>query len=93
MKAYISRFGGDEFVVMSFFSDDGDALAYKERLTESFRAYNEQEDLPYVLSPSIGVGRHEPGMTLAQLTELADMELYREKERKHVGRNRKPGLH
>ena len=93
MKAYISRFGGDEFVVMSFFSDDGDALAYKERLTESFREYNNQEDLPYVLSPSIGFSRYEAGMSVTELCEAADGELYREKKKKNLGRIKKPGLH
>ena len=91
VKAYVSRFGGDEFLMMSFFRDDGEALAYKRRLTESFREYNKKESLPYVLSPSIGFSRYVPGMTVTELSEMADGELYREKEKKKVGRNRKPG--
>ena len=37
MKAFIARFGGDEFLVMSFFGSEEEAQDYKEKLTESFR--------------------------------------------------------
>ena len=79
MKAFIARFGGDEFLVMSFFSSEEEALDYKEKLTERFREYNEKEQLPYLLKTSIGFSRWQPGQSLAELTELADGQLYREK--------------
>ena len=79
MKGYIARFGGDEFLVMSFFGSEEEASEYKEKLTESFREYNEKEKLPYLLKTSIGFSRWQPGQSLAELTELADGQLYEEK--------------
>ena len=79
MKAFIARFGGDEFLVMSFFGSEEEAQDYKEKLTERFREYNEKEQLPYLLKTSIGFSRWQPGQSLAELTELADGQLYREK--------------
>ena len=79
MKGYIARFGGDEFLVMSFFGSEEEASEYKEKLTESFWEYNEKEKLPYLLKTSIGFSRWQPGQSLAELTELADGQLYEEK--------------
>ncbi|MBO4470924.1 MAG: GGDEF domain-containing protein [Clostridia bacterium] len=89
MKAYIARFGGDEFLVMSFFGSEEEAREYKEKLTESFREYNEKEKLPYLLRTSIGFSRWQPGQSLAELTELADGQLYEEKAKRK--RKRKTG--
>ena len=55
------------------------ALEYKQKLTESFREYNEKEKLPYLLKISIGYSCWQPGQSLAELTELADGQLYLEK--------------
>ena len=79
MKGYIARFGGAEFLVMNFFGSEEEAAEYKEKLTESFREYNEKEKLPYLLKTSIGFSRWQPGQSLAELTELADGQLYEEK--------------
>ena len=89
MKAYIARFGGDEFLVMSFFESEEEALEYKQKLTESFREYNEKEKLPYVLRTSIGFSRYRTGQSLAELTELADGQLYEEKA--EAKKKQKPG--
>ena len=86
MKAYIARFGGDEFMMMSFFSGEEEVLAYKEKLKESFREYNEREKPPYTLKISIGYSRHEPEQSLEALTEAADRNLYEEKKRNKTGR-------
>ena len=91
MKAFIARFGGDEFLVMSFFGSEEEALEYKQKLAESFREYNEKEKLPYLLRTSVGFSRWQQGQSLEELTEQADGELYREKKKKKVGRTRKTG--
>ena len=91
MKAFIARFGGDEFLVMSFFGSEEEAEEYKQKLTESFREYNEKEQLPYLLRTSIGFSRWQQGQSLEELTAEADGELYREKKKKKVGRTRKTG--
>lgn len=90
-KAFIARFGGDEFLVMSFFNSEEEAEEYKQKLTERFREYNEKEQLPYLLRTSIGFSRWQQGQSLEELTEQADGELYREKKKKKVGRGRKTG--
>ena len=86
MKACLARFGGDEFLIMSFFGSDEEAEAYRQTLTQSFIDYTEKEKLPYPLHISIGFSRYEPGRSLDELTELADEQLYREKKRKNVKR-------
>ena len=91
MKAFIARFGGDEFLVMSFFGSEEEAEEYKQKLTERFKEYNEKEQLPYQLRTSIGFSRWQQGQSLEELTEQADGELYREKKKKKVGRTRKTG--
>ena len=88
MKAFIARFGGDEFLVMSFFGSEEEAEEYKQKLTERFQEYNEKEQLPYLLRTSIGFSRWQQGQSLEELTEQADGELYREKKKKKVGRTR-----
>ena len=93
MKAFIARFGGDEFLVMSFFGSEEEAEEYKQKLTERFKEYNEKEQLPYQLRTSIGFSRWQQGQSLEELTEQADGELYREKKKKKVGRTRKTGSH
>ena len=86
MKAYIARFGGDEFMVMSFFRSGDEVLAYRAKLTEMFRAYNEREKPPYQLKISIGFSPYEPGQGLEELTEAADRALYEEKRKNQTGR-------
>ena len=78
---HTGRFGGDEFLVMSFFGSEEEAAEYKEKLTESFREYNEKEKLPYLLKTSIGFSRWQPGQSLAELTELADYATEMRKEK------------
>lgn len=91
MKAYTARLGGDEFLVMGLFSGEVEALAYKHRLTDSFREFREKEQLPYPLGISVGYSLYQPGQTSAELIEKADEQLYREKEKKKVGRTKKTG--
>lgn len=86
MKACLARFGGDEFMIMTFFAGDGEADAFKQTLTERFLDFTEKEKLPYPLHISVGWSRYEPGMSLDELTEQADEQLYREKKRKNVKR-------
>jgi len=86
MKAYLARFGGDEFMMMSFFSGREEALAYKGRLTEMFREYNEREKPPFTLKISIGFSRYAEGQSVEALTEAADRDLYEEKKKNKTGR-------
>ena len=86
MKACLARFGGDEFMIMSFFAGDGEAEAFRQALSERFLDFTEKEKLPYPLHISVGWSRYEPGMSLEKLTELADEQLYLEKKRKNVKR-------
>lgn len=86
MKAFIARFGGDEFMIMTFFGDDGEAEVFRQELTANFTGESEKETLPCPLMISAGYSRRQPGESLADLTERADEELYKEKKRKNVKR-------
>ena len=86
MKAFIARFGGDEFMIMTFFGSDGEAEAFRQALTGSFAGDSEKEKLPCPLMISAGYSRWQPGESLAELEERADGELYQEKKRKNVKR-------
>ena len=73
-------------MMMSFFSGREEALAYKGRLTEMFREYNEREKPPFTLKISIGFSRYAEGQSVEALTEAADRDLYEEKKKNKTGR-------
>jgi len=86
MKAIVARYGGDEFLVMTFFESDEEALAYKTRVRESFVQYDRENALPYELSISVGCSRYRPGQKLAELIKAADDDLYQEKRSRIASR-------
>ncbi|MDV3425894.1 MAG: GGDEF domain-containing protein, partial [Bacillota bacterium] len=51
---FISRFGGDEFVVIVDIKDEEDLYKITERLQGKFDNYNRRKESPYELSVSIG---------------------------------------
>ncbi len=80
-KAIVARYGGDEFLVMGFFTGDEAAKAYQQRLMDSFQEFNRSADLPYELRISIGYSRYKNGQKLEELIRAADHWLYTDKKR------------
>jgi len=80
-RAIVARYGGDEFLVMGFFTDDQDARNYKMQLLQAFRGFNREGRLPCRVNISIGFAPYMPGQDLGTLVNLADTALYRIKGR------------
>jgi two-component system cell cycle response regulator len=81
----LARYGGDEFAILAIDADGG-AIRMADRLKENLGTFNQNNHSPYSLSISVGLARFEPhsGLTLEDLLDAADHELYQRKQRKHT---------
>ena len=74
-RPYISRYGGDEFIILLEGSKaDCDKLC--EDIQSSLKAICETLNKPYALTLSIGVARWQPSMGVKDFIEAADNQLY-----------------
>ena len=85
-KGLLVRYGGDEFLIMSFFEDDAGADRFKKAILQRFDDYRREHNPPYWFAMSIGYTRYVPGQSLESLIEQADYALYQEKQRTKAGR-------
>ena len=85
-QAIVVRYGGDEFVVLTFFSGNANAEAYEKQLKQSFTDWNQEHNFPYKLEVSVGWCRYREGQTLEDMLANADQRLYEEKRSNKVGR-------
>ena len=85
-KGLLVRYGGDEFLIMSFFEDDASADRFKKAILQRFDDYRREHNPPYWFAMSIGYTRYVPGQSLESLIEQADNALYQEKQRTKAGR-------
>lgn len=82
----IGRIGGEEFVVLLPKVDGPGALKTAERLRRAIAELPfEYEGILLRVTVSIGIARHSPGDTLAEMMKRADTALYQAKD---AGRNR-----
>lgn len=82
MQGLVVRYGGDEFVVLTFFYGDPNAISYAKQVKESFAKWNKEHDNPYTLATSIGFSRYQEGQQLKDLLKKADEALYLDKKNK-----------
>jgi diguanylate cyclase (GGDEF)-like protein len=79
----ISRFGGDEFVILLDNFQIDDVEEFKIRITTLFHDYNSHSNKGYQISISCGYTEyspiHEKNVTFGELIERADKKLYLEK--------------
>ncbi|MDD2562368.1 MAG: diguanylate cyclase [Eubacteriales bacterium] len=82
-SAFLSRFGGDEFVVVIPGADEGKAQAAITRIHASFEALSAEHSFPFQLSVSAGYAMSEKtGATrTAELLKTADKRMYEAKAR------------
>lgn len=86
VKGIIARYGGDEFIIMGFFADQEAAEAFRQTVGENFAQYNQAHQLPYRLAVSIGLAKREKGLSLDELINRADADLYIQKEKNKARR-------
>ena len=80
-KTHISRYGGDEFVVLAWMEDEEMVADLVRQIHENLNDLNEKAAAPYELTVSIGVAKAKRGIPLKDLIEDADQHLYEEKEK------------
>lgn len=82
-KYFISRYGGDEFVIFVNENDVEKPKKLKKNIENALDDINKTKVLPYKLSVSIGYSLVDFSMkSLEKSLQLADEELYREKTAK-----------
>ena len=80
---FISRFGGDEFVVFANLSSDAEAETLRKDVMEKLS--ERSQGFQFKLSMSIGFASLNPGETEQQLFARADADLYETKMRRREG--------
>ncbi len=82
----ISRWGGDEFLVMMINADAGNLEAIDERIISCINSYNEYADHQYIISMSWGIVKWDPaaGAELDEMIARADELMYQNKMCKRI---------
>lgn len=85
----VSRWGGDEFVMLTIGSQDEDAELMSERIARRIDEYNEVSGKPYKLACSIGVApvRLDANTSLETVIAETDEAMYAEKQRRKTAAN------
>lgn len=82
----VTRYGGEEFVIVSPETSLPEAMAVAEKLRQAVEGYPWHKlAANLAVTISCGLACHQPGLTRNELLKLADQELYRAKR---SGRNR-----
>ena len=81
----LARYGGDEFAILAIDADGG-AICMADRLKQNLKSFNQDHPGLYPLSISFGLARYKPNsdLTLENLLDAADRELYQRKYRKRL---------
>lgn len=79
----VARLGGDEFLVLFDACNIEQAVRAWDRIIEKFEAFNLNSDEVYDISVSVGFAEynHKLNISYETLIELADTEMYKNKER------------
>lgn len=90
-RAFLARYGGDEFVVVEAFKDVSEAEAVIARIEDERVRFNEAGGRDYRISLSIGYAlwSEVPHNSTERLVDLADERMYQVKE-KHKAAAKKP---
>src|ERR1700688_1947702 len=75
----VTRYGGDEFLVIMPDTDLVQAGVAVRRLQWWLEKWNDSEQREYHLSLSCGVAEYKPGRTIEDVIKAADADLYVEK--------------
>ena len=79
-RAVIARYGGDEFAILAWADGPEEIRQLCGRIETHLKQLN--RGMPYALSVSTGFAQAQRGIELQELIEVADLQLYQEKNRK-----------
>jgi diguanylate cyclase (GGDEF)-like protein len=81
-----ARIGGDEFVGLAINASEASIDPIRRRLENALRAINEERELPYELTFSVGIFHcpAEENSSIEQLLARADALMYEDKRRKQL---------
>jgi len=84
-SAFLSRYGGDEFVIVLPIDNEDQGKEMIKILRDNFNEFNEKSEYPYLLSPSIGsaVVDKLAENQIKSLFKSADESMYIEKQAYH----------
>ncbi|MCR5324748.1 MAG: GGDEF domain-containing protein [Lachnospiraceae bacterium] len=83
-RANIARYGGDEFAVIFEADSLEEAEKLKECIKQRLAEVNVRTHVPFELTVSIGIADSEGKMTLKELIDAADEQMYNEKRGKNA---------
>ena len=79
-RANISRYGGDEFAIMFESGGREECEKLKARIKEKLSEINMRTKVPFELTVSIGIASSSGSLSLKQLIDNADEDMYEEKK-------------
>ena len=79
-RANISRYGGDEFAIMFESNGREECEKLKARIKEKLSEINMRTKVPFELTVSIGIASSSGSLSLKQLIDNADEDMYEEKK-------------
>lgn len=81
------RYGGDEFMILFDDAQESEVHRTCQRIREKFKELNNARQKPYRMNASMGVFVYRPDMelTLEQIIQIVDKDMYRHKPNKNGG--------
>ena len=87
IKHSISRYGGDEFAILFWTSDENEVLNLIGEINKHLSILNKEADSPYELTVSIGYAKADKKTDLTSLIAIADEKLYEVKRKIYASDN------
>lgn len=92
-SSIVTRYGGDEFVILSKIVDDESLLSESQALSEELSSPYHVNGHSFILGASIGIAKYpEHGEELDALVRKADMAMYESKKSRNKAKLYLPGL-
>jgi diguanylate cyclase (GGDEF)-like protein len=77
-RFFVSRFGGDEFIVIAETEYKGEVNWLSEKIRSNVKLYNDKAEVPYNLSVCVGIAEYDYAnpVPIPSLIARADSDLY-----------------